>query len=59
MLDISIGAPELSWMDPIIDYIKDGSLPFDKKEARSIIYKAANYTIIDESCTSGDSASPC
>ena len=34
-------------MDPILNYIKDGSLPSDKKEARSIIYKATHYTIID------------
>ena len=34
-------------MDPILNYLKDGSLPPDRKDARSIIYKAANYTIIN------------
>ena len=34
-------------MDLILNYLRDGSLPSDRKEARSIIYKAANYTIID------------
>ena len=47
VLDISIGTPQPSWMDPILNYLKNGSLPPDRKEARSIIYKAANYTIIN------------
>ena len=34
-------------MDPILNYLRDGSLPPERKEAKSIIYKAANYTIID------------
>ena len=47
MLDISIGTPKPSWMNPILNYLRDGSLPPDIKEVRSIIYKATNYTIID------------
>ena len=58
VLDINAGTPQPSWMDPILNYLKDGSLPPDKKDARSIIYKAANYTVITEYCTSEDSASP-
>ena len=38
VMDISIGFPQPSWMDPILNYLKDGSLPPDKKEAWSIIY---------------------
>ena len=46
-MDIDIGFPQPSWMDPILNYLKDGSLPPDKKEVKSIIYKAANYTMIN------------
>ena len=34
-------------MDPILNYLRDGSFPLDREEARSITYKAANYTIIN------------
>ena len=34
-------------MDLIFNYLKDESLPSDRKEVRSIIYRASNYTIID------------
>ena len=47
VLDLHEEAPRPSWMDPILNYLRDGSLPLDRKEARSIIYKAANYSIID------------
>ena len=47
VFDLSVGASRPSWMDPILNYLRDGSLPPDRKEARSIIYKAVNYTIID------------
>ena len=30
-----------------IDYLKPSILPENKKEAKSLMYKAANYTIID------------
>ncbi|XP_077237336.1 uncharacterized protein LOC143879015 [Tasmannia lanceolata] len=34
---------EPSWMDPIAQYLKDGVLPSDRKEARCLIAKAAHY----------------
>ncbi|XP_077223450.1 uncharacterized protein LOC143857062 [Tasmannia lanceolata] len=34
---------EPSWMDPIVRYLRDGTLPSDKKEARRLIAKAAHY----------------
>ncbi|XP_077219733.1 uncharacterized protein LOC143853924 [Tasmannia lanceolata] len=34
---------EPSWMDPIVLYLRDGTLPSDKKEARLLIAKAARY----------------
>ncbi|XP_077215595.1 uncharacterized protein LOC143850216 [Tasmannia lanceolata] len=38
---------EPSWMDPIVQYLKDGVTPSDRKEARRLIAKAAHY-ILDE-----------
>ena len=35
---------ELSWMDPIWDYIIDGSLPDDPKEAAKIKARSARFT---------------
>ncbi|XP_074351895.1 uncharacterized protein LOC141691046 [Apium graveolens] len=34
-----------TWMTPILSYIKEGSLPDEKNEARRIRYKAACYVI--------------
>ncbi|XP_074373877.1 uncharacterized protein LOC141714244 [Apium graveolens] len=36
-----------TWMTPILAYIKEGSLPDKKNEARRIKYKAARYVIYD------------
>ena len=47
VLDLYEEASRLSWMDLILNYLRDGSLPSDRKEAKSIIYKASNYTIIN------------
>ena len=47
MLNLHEEASRPSWIDPILNYLRDGIFPIDRKEARSIIYKAANYTIID------------
>ena len=47
VLDLSVGASRPSWIDLILDYLRDGSLPSDRKEVRNIIYKDTNYTIID------------
>ncbi|XP_077237294.1 uncharacterized protein LOC143878965 [Tasmannia lanceolata] len=34
---------EPSWMDPIVHYLRDDTLPSDRKEARRLIVKAAHY----------------
>ena len=47
VLDLHKEAPRPSWIDTILNYLKDGSLPSYKKEASSIIYKATNCTIIN------------
>ncbi|XP_062075042.1 uncharacterized protein LOC133779056 [Humulus lupulus] len=39
--------PKESWASPIIDYLKDGVVPTDKREARRLVYKAARYTLVD------------
>ncbi|XP_074324088.1 uncharacterized protein LOC141661006 [Apium graveolens] len=36
-----------TWMTPILAYIKEGSLPDEKNEARRIKYKAGRYVIYD------------
>ncbi|XP_074324068.1 uncharacterized protein LOC141660988 [Apium graveolens] len=36
-----------TWMEPILAYIKDGSLPDEKNEAMRIKYKVARYVIYD------------
>ncbi|XP_074351523.1 uncharacterized protein LOC141690640 [Apium graveolens] len=38
---------EPTWMTPILDYIKEGSLPYGKNEARRMRYKAAHFVIYD------------
>ena len=47
VLEVHLGAPEPYWMDPILAYLRDGVLPVDKKEARRILYQAANYTMVN------------
>ena len=37
-----------TWMTPVWDYVKTGTLPQDKKEARRVKYQAARYVIYDE-----------
>ena len=37
-----------TWMTPYLDYLKHGILPQDKKEAKSLMFRAANYTLIDD-----------
>lgn len=34
-------------MDPIIDYLRNGTILDDRKEARQLIYQITNYTLID------------
>ncbi|XP_062085589.1 uncharacterized protein LOC133791687 [Humulus lupulus] len=42
-----INTPKESWVDPIMKYLKDGTLPIDKREAQWLAYKAARYTLVD------------
>ena len=37
-----------SWMTPIIQYLKDGVLPEDKRKARLLRLKATRYTVYDD-----------
>ena len=46
VLETHLGTPEPCWMDPILAYLRDGVLSVDKKEARRILYRAANYTLV-------------
>ncbi|XP_077223407.1 uncharacterized protein LOC143857019 [Tasmannia lanceolata] len=36
---------EPSWMDPIIQYLKDGIMPPDRKEARRLVVRAVHYVL--------------
>ncbi|GJR42172.1 reverse transcriptase domain-containing protein [Tanacetum coccineum] len=36
-----------TWMTPIIDYLKDGNLPSDRKEARKLRIKARQYELLE------------
>lgn len=36
-----------SWIDPNISYIRYGSLPMDKKQARKLKCQVARYTLLD------------
>ena len=35
-------------MDPILKYLKEGVLPEDRKEAKSLKFRVMNYTIIND-----------
>ncbi|XP_025661266.1 uncharacterized protein [Arachis hypogaea] len=37
-----------SWMDPITDFLKNGKLPRDGKEAKALRREAAKYTVIQD-----------
>ena len=37
-----------NWMTPYLDYLRHEILPQDKKEANSLMFQAANYTMIDD-----------
>ncbi len=39
---------QLSWMDPILSYLKDNKLPEDKKQANMIKRKAPKYWVSKE-----------
>nr|GEY35767.1 reverse transcriptase domain-containing protein [Tanacetum cinerariifolium] len=36
-----------TWMTPIVDYLKEGTLPGDKKEARKLRLKARKYELME------------
>ena len=37
-----------SWMDPIVTYIKDGSLPSDPAEAQKVKIRSSRFTILND-----------
>ena len=43
--EVSPVMSELSWMDPIWDYLMEGTLPSDPKEASKLISKLARFTV--------------
>ncbi|XP_025661836.1 uncharacterized protein [Arachis hypogaea] len=45
-LHLTKSAP--SWMDPIADFLENGKLPQDEKDAKAIRREAAKYTIIQD-----------
>ena len=48
MEDLKSDLIEESWMDPIIDYLKNGKEPEDKNQARKLRIKTTRYTILEE-----------
>ena len=36
-----------SWMDPIMSYLMNETLPEDKNESKKVRYRAARYVIMD------------
>ncbi|GKD07470.1 reverse transcriptase domain-containing protein, partial [Tanacetum coccineum] len=38
----------LTWMTPIMEYLKDGTLPGDRKEASKLCIKARQYELLEE-----------
>jgi ribonuclease HI len=45
MMHINTEDPSPEWAKEIIQYLKDGNLPEDKKEARKVRMRAARYTL--------------
>ena len=44
VLPIEEGPQRQSWMDPILKYLKEGILPEDKKEEKSLMFRAPFHT---------------
>ena len=38
---------QFNWMTPFLDYLNHGILPADRKEAKSLMFRAANFILID------------
>ena len=47
-LEVSCVLSGKSWLDPIVTYIKDGSLPSDPTEARKVKIKSSRFTILND-----------
>ena len=45
---VNYAATKDSWMTPIIQYLKDGVLPEDKRKAKLLRLKVARYTLLDD-----------
>ncbi|XP_076921117.1 uncharacterized protein LOC143582440 [Bidens hawaiensis] len=43
----NVETPEENWMTPIVRYLREGILPEDKQEARSLLVRALQYEMID------------
>ena len=44
----------VTWMDPIVRYLRDSQLPEDREEARRIKNTSARHTLINDKLTAGD-----
>lgn len=47
-LSVIYGQSKGSWMDPIITYIRDGTLPPDPSKARMIKVRLSRFTILND-----------
>ncbi|GKV43029.1 hypothetical protein SLEP1_g50370 [Rubroshorea leprosula] len=48
MTVINTNPSTLSWMDPIISFLRDGIVPADKQEEMRLRKKASRYTLVNE-----------
>lgn len=46
--DVSYVQSEGSWMDPIVIYIRDGTLPADPSEARKFKVRSSRFMILND-----------
>ncbi|XP_004310221.1 PREDICTED: uncharacterized protein LOC101305531 [Fragaria vesca subsp. vesca] len=44
---ITVGPREPTWMDPIIEFLKEGVRPKNRRQARKLQSRCARYTLID------------
>ncbi|XP_004295649.1 PREDICTED: uncharacterized protein LOC101312238 [Fragaria vesca subsp. vesca] len=45
---ITVGPKEPTWIDPIIEFIKEGVRPENRRQARKLQLRCARYTLIDD-----------